>query len=186
MNETLRLIANRYTCRNFSDKPISEEDLRAIAAAGIQAPSGMNVQPWFFAVVTDPQLLADLDDTGMAQIAALPDKAVYERMQSRGGTLFYHAPCVIVIAIDTVHPTGFEKIDLGIAAENIVLAAASLGISSCHHGMTNFAFRSARGAEFVKRLKFPEGYGFGLAVLLGYDDNPNTPHEPDPGKITWI
>ena len=186
MNETLKLIADRYSCRNFSDKSIPEEDLRAIAQAAIQAPSAMNMQPCFFAVVTDGALLADLDEAGMTHIAALPDKTVYERMQSRGGRLLYNAPCAIIIALNAQPVNEYKKVDLGIAAENIVLAAASLGIASCHHGLTEFAFQGNKAAEFTKRMNFPEGYEFGLAVLLGYSDQSNAPHEPDQNKLAWI
>lgn len=186
MNETVKLISERYSCRKFSDKHIPEEEVQIIAQAAIQAPSAMNIQPWFFAVVTDEQFLADLEEAGMEYITGLPDKSLYERIQSRGGKLFYNTPCAILIAVDTACSSDFEMVDVGIAAENIVLTAASLGISSCHHGLSKFAFQGEKAEEFEKRAQFPEGYKLALAVLLGYSEQPNEPHEPNQNKVVLI
>ena len=46
MNETLNVIAKRYSCRDFKNEMPSDEILQAIAEAAIQAPSGMNRQAW--------------------------------------------------------------------------------------------------------------------------------------------
>lgn len=49
-------IAQRRTCRMFSDVPVPREVIeQAIIAAGT-APSGANHQPWHFAVVSSPEL----------------------------------------------------------------------------------------------------------------------------------
>lgn len=48
-------IKHRRTVREFSDRPVPEEIIRnAISAAGT-APSGANMQPWHFVVVSDPE-----------------------------------------------------------------------------------------------------------------------------------
>lgn len=47
-------VKRRRTVRDFSDRPVPEEVIRnAISAAGT-APSGANMQPWHFVVVSDP------------------------------------------------------------------------------------------------------------------------------------
>ena len=48
---TLETIATRRSIRKFTDKPISDDDLRKILTAAIQSPSGSNRQPWRFAVI---------------------------------------------------------------------------------------------------------------------------------------
>lgn len=186
MNETLEVIASRYTCRDFSDRVPDDTDMRAIVQAGIAAPSGMNRQSWHFAVVKNAELINEMEAAGMAQVKALPESGIYERIQGRGGKILYNAPCMIVIAIDETNSSGFERVDLGIAAENIVLAATSLGLASCHHGLSAYVFQGEKGAEFAKRLQFPAGYQFGLAVLLGYEKQPGVAHEPDQNKVSWI
>ena len=45
----------RRTIRDFSDEPIPLEVVREAVRAAGSAPSGANVQPWRFVVVTDPE-----------------------------------------------------------------------------------------------------------------------------------
>lgn len=42
--------------RRFTDEPVSDEQIRACLRAAVQAPSGGNIQPYQFLVVTDPDL----------------------------------------------------------------------------------------------------------------------------------
>jgi nitroreductase len=183
----LEAIATRYSCRAFTNKLPSDEDLELIAKAAVAAPSGMNRQLWRVIVVKNKALLADLEAEGMKNLAAFPDRSAYERIMSRGGKLFYNAPCMIVVPIAGAQPAGAEMFDCGIVAENIALAATALGIDNLICGLTAFSFAGEKGAEFKKRLDFPEGYEIGIAVLLGYAKNPGgKPHEPDLNKITWI
>ena len=46
--------------RRFSDEPVSEDDIRFCLQAAVQAPSGGNIQPYQFVVVTDPDIRAEL------------------------------------------------------------------------------------------------------------------------------
>ncbi|HEY0564800.1 MAG TPA: nitroreductase family protein [Terriglobales bacterium] len=48
-------IAERRSTPNFGNQPVLEEDLRKIVRAGLDAPSGYNLQPWRVVVVRDPQ-----------------------------------------------------------------------------------------------------------------------------------
>lgn len=182
MNETLKVIANRYSCRDYREEMPSNEMLQAIAEAAIQAPSGMNRQAWRVIVVKNNELMQDLEAEGLSYLARLEDKSTYQRIMDRGGKLFYGAPCMIVVSID---PT--SQIDCGILCQNIALAATSLGIANVICGLTGTAFASGhRSEEFSKRLGFPEGYAFGCSVLLGYANTTKAPHEPNKDKITFI
>ena len=51
MNDLLNLIQSRQSVRKYSEKHISDEDLRKILEAGRLAPSWMNVQSWKFILV---------------------------------------------------------------------------------------------------------------------------------------
>ena len=186
MNSTLQAIEERYSCRAFTDEMPSDAHLSAITQAAIQAPSGMNQQNWQVILVKNQALMADMDKEGLQAMAATDDPSAYNRMMARGGTLFYNAPCMVVIAIKKNVVPGIELIDCGILAQNIVLAATSLGLASVHFGLIAFAFAGSKGAEFKERLQIPEGYECGLAVLLGYAKDPTQPHAPNPAKITII
>ncbi|MCL2150266.1 MAG: nitroreductase [Dehalococcoidia bacterium] len=186
MNDTIKTIAERFSCRSFTDQVPEDKYLTTIAQAAIQAPSGMNRQYWQVIVVKNKKLMADLDSEGMAILSHLEDKTMYERIMKRGGKLFYNAPCMMVIVIKEASPKGAELIDCGILAQNISLAATSLGIANLHCGLVALAFVGNRANEFKERLQFPMGYEFGLGVLLGYAEKAASPHAPNPDKITYI
>lgn len=181
MNETLKLIASRYSCREFADTPLEEDALKAIAEAAVAAPSAMNRQAWRVIVVKDKALIDEMDAEAMGALAAMEDRSGYDRMMARGGKLFYNAPVMMMIPIEK----GTEM-DCGILSENICIAAASLGIQSLICGMARMCFSEAKGASFTERLGFPEGYEFGIAVLLGHEKASGTPHTPDLSKISYI
>lgn len=186
MNDTLRIIATRSSCRSFTDRMPEDTDLMAIAQAAIQAPSGMNRQHWQIILVKDRALIAEMEAEGMKTLAAMEDQSGYQRILSRGGKLFYNAPRLIVLAIKQAEPPGAELIDCGIAAENMVLAATSMGVANLHCGFLTLAFAGDKGTEFKSRLKFPEGYECGIGILLGYAATPASPHIPNQDKITVI
>jgi nitroreductase len=186
MNETLRNIAERFSCRDYSDKVPTSEQLNLIAQAAIQAPSGMNRQLWQVIVVKNRDLMSEMEAEGMKTLSSMPDQTMYQRIMERGGKLFYHAPCMIVLAIKEGYPKGAELVDCGILAQNTVLAATSLGINTVHCGFIQLAFAGEKASYFKEKLKFPEGYECGMAVLLGYANTSVSPHMPDQEKITVI
>ncbi len=49
-------IQRRRTVRHFSDRPVAIEVIRECLMAAGSAPSGANLQPWHFAVVSDPSI----------------------------------------------------------------------------------------------------------------------------------
>jgi nitroreductase len=62
-----QVIKERRATPSFDGSPISEEDLKQILQAGLEAPSGYNAQPWRFIVVRDPQQKAALQAAGFNQ-----------------------------------------------------------------------------------------------------------------------
>jgi len=52
--EFLELMQRRRTVREYADRPVPREVIEAALATAISAPSGANLQPWHFTVITDP------------------------------------------------------------------------------------------------------------------------------------
>ena len=115
--ETWDAIRSRRNVRSFADRPIAEEDLRRIAEAAWRTPSSMNQQAWTFVIVTDPERLRDL-------------ARVWRYAEHVAGA----AASVALVAPDTSDADIREtyQYDLGQATMSIMLAAADLGIGSCH------------------------------------------------------
>jgi len=183
MNETLKNIAKRYSCRDFAETPLTDAQVKALVDAALAAPSAMNLQPWHIIVVRDKALVDELDAEGMNVLATEDDKSSYEKIMLRGGKLFYNAPFLMIILADG-SKWGF--LDSGILCQNVVLAAESLGLGSCIVGMARWPLGGPRGDEFKKRLQFPDGYEFAVGVLVGAALSGKEPHEPDFGKVTYI
>ena len=182
MNETLRVIAQRYSCRAYESRLPEESKLDAIALAGVQAPSGMNRQPWKINVITDKELLDEMDVVSMRILSEAEDRSVYERFMERGGKIFYNAPCMFLILKkpDT-------DLDAGIVSQNIALAASSLGLGNVICGMASIPFADKlKGGIFKKKCGFDHDWEFGMAVLVGYAEGSEEPHQPDMSKIRFM
>lgn len=84
-NSVLKAIAERYSCRGYTEQVPTDEQLKAIADAAVMAPSAMNLQPWKIIVIKDRDILNDLESDAIEYLANLENKAMYERIMSRGG-----------------------------------------------------------------------------------------------------
>ena len=179
MNEVLKAISERFSCRDFSPEPLPKEQIETLVDAALASPSAMNLQPWHIIAVTDKALIDEMDESAMSD----KTQPYYERIMERGGRMFYNAPCVIVVAINDSERA---VLDAGIVSQNISLAAHSLGLGNCICGMLRIPLEGERGAEFAKRLCIPEGMKFGMSVLVGKINTPKKPHELDRMKVTYV
>jgi nitroreductase len=98
--------------------------------------------------------------------------------------IFYGAPTVIFISCDSSSKWG--RLDSGIAAQTIALAAHSLGLGSVILGLPDAAFTGTREEYFNKLLKFPEGYKFAVAIAIGIPTATKDAHPIEPGRIDFI
>ena len=183
MNETLNTIMSRFSCRDFADTPLTEEQVKSLAEAALAAPSGMNRQPWHVIMVTDKAFIDEFDAEGLKILGGADDKSGYERVMSRGGKLFYNAPCMVMVAAEG---PGGAAMDCGILSQNVALAAHALGLGSVICGMAGVPLSGPRGEEYKKRMKFPAGYVFGIAIMVGSVRTGKAPHELDMSKVTYI
>ena len=186
MNETLKVIETRYSCRSYADKPVEQKKIEAIAKAALEAPSALNIQPWHLIAMTDKKLIDELDTHVMSNLKKREDQTAYKRMMERGGKPYYHAPVMFLILKKT-GASQWGDIDCGIVAQNIALAATSLGLGSVIAAMCATAFvEGDRIEEFKAKFNWPDGYEFGMGVLVGYPEVAKAPHEIDKAKLTII
>ena len=183
MNNVLKTICERYSCRDFADTPLNGEQIDTLVRAALASPSGLNRQPWHVIVVTDKALIDEMDVEGMKALSEAENKNVYERILSRGGKLFYNAPCMIIA---TSSDPGGAPMDCGILSQNIALAAHSIGLGNVICGLASVPINGPSGNNLKKRLKFPENHVFGISVLVGYAKSKKEPHELDFNKVTFI
>jgi nitroreductase len=115
--ETWDAIRARRNVREYADRAIAPEDLDRILEAARRAPSSMNEQPWDFVVLED-----------RARLGRLADVWRY------GAHLAGAAAAIAFVGAASDDPEQRETIqfDMGQAAMSVMLAAADLGIGSCH------------------------------------------------------
>lgn len=188
MNDTIKSIHSRYSCRTFARESIpSDEILDVILRAALASPSASNHQTWQFVVCKNRKILDRAQEIGYNYVSGLDDKSKFDRLQKAGGKVFYDAPIVIFVT----SPVGEEKsesLNTGIALQTIALAATSMGVDSliCG-GFTRMCFSDeASSIEMSKILNFKDGYICKAAVLLGYSTQVGLPHELNFDKITMI
>lgn len=183
MNETIKNIMQRYTCRDFKDAPLTDEQVDILVKAALASPSAVNRQPWHIIMINDKKLVDELDANGMDVLKAEADNESYARMMERGGKLFYNAPNLMLVLSDG---SDWGTLDSGILCQNVVIAAESMGLGTCIVGMARIPLNGPSGDDFKKRLKFPAGYSFAIGILIGSINSGKEPHELDESKVTYI
>ena len=160
-NQVIETIMARRSVRKYKDQPVEREKLQQIVTCGINAPSGMNLQPWEVRVVDNADYI-----NGITELfkAANPKQAEDPNFKN----MFRNAPAVIFIASPA---DGSGQLDCGLLGENIILAAQSLGLGTCClGGPVGFMKNNADAAPYVERLKMPEDYQLLYAIAVGYPD----------------
>jgi len=71
IQQLVRLMRSRRSCRNYEDKPVPLETLNDLIKIGISAPSGSNVQKWSFSVLPDRDTLMTLGHHVMTYFKSL-------------------------------------------------------------------------------------------------------------------
>ena len=120
MNPTLDPIFHRRSIRVYTEKPVEPEKLDLLLKAAMAAPSAMNCKPWEFVVITDPEKLEQ-----------------FRRRLIFGNR---NAPAAILVCGNpslSVNPAArlFWVQDCSLAGENILIAAAGLGLGTVWVGV---------------------------------------------------
>jgi nitroreductase len=142
--QTWEAITSRRNVRSFADRPIPAADLDQILEAGRRSPSSQNWQPWDFILVTDRAQLREL-----------------ARVFRGAGHVAGSAATIAVIGPAADNEFHRGQLDLGQATMAMTLAAADLGVGSCHAGVADL--------ELARELLgFPEDRTWVLLISLGY------------------
>jgi nitroreductase/Pyruvate/2-oxoacid:ferredoxin oxidoreductase delta subunit len=193
--QLVRLMASRRSCRNFLDKPVAQSILEDLVKIGCTAPSATNCQLWTFTVLPTREAVMVLGKgvrgfyvnlNSMAERSWLrmfmkligkPEldryyreyyESVKEGMAEFDHTgidrLFHGAPSAIVVGCK---PGGsLPKEDAMLAAQNMLLAAHSMGLGSCLIGMAVGAMKNDR--KLQRAIGIPDEETIYAVIALGY------------------
>lgn len=170
MNETLKVLETRRSCRNFDpDKMISEEDLNAIIKAGTYAPTGMGKQSPIIIAVTNKEMRDKISKENAKKIGTDSDP-------------FYGAPVILIVLANKESRT--YQYDGSLVMGNLLNAAESLGLGSIWIHRAKEEFESDFGKKILADLGIEGDYeGIGHCAL-GYAAEPAK--APAPRKENYV
>lgn len=181
-NFILDTIAKRQSFRAFDGNPIPQEILESIVQAGLQAPSGMNKQPWHITVIQDPALLDEIYQA-MRQTPG-PGGRIMDLPKEQ---MMRNAPVLVLVSSEDAQAVGADAgLEAGLVSENMLIAAASYGImGGWHHMIVKDFFQNAPGAALRDKL-IPSGYTVQSAIFYGYPSGEKAPRSLREGTVTWL
>lgn len=181
--DILEVMRRRRSIRKYQDRQISREALERIVEAGLYAPNAGGGQRARIVAVHNRELAEKIGRLNLAR---------FDRSRLAGGYVssdqpsniddptikngFYGAPtvCVIFGAKNFLYSVP----DAFCCAENMVLAAAELGIASCIIARGEETFDSEAGKELLQKWGIPETDTARCFVILGYCDGDYPPIKP--------
>jgi nitroreductase len=173
MNEVLRTISSRRSIRQFTAEKLKQEDIDAIVEAGLSAPCANNSQSWHFTVIQNAAMVAKVNTWVLNEIDLSGNTNLQEMVKRGGGTIFRSAPTVIIIATEAADRFGI--VNGAAAAENMLIAAESLGLGSCWIGMVAILGASKNLDSYRRELQLPAGYSPQIGITLGHKASGSPP-----------
>ena len=171
MNETLKVLETRRSCRNFKPDMIKKEELDAILRAGTYAATGMGRQSPIIIAVTDKATRDAISDANR-KVAGMPE----------GTDPFYGAPVILIVLANKAVVT--HVYDGSLVMGNLMNAAASLGVDSIWIHRAKEEFEADFGRDLLKMLGIEGDYeGIGHCAL-GYAAAPL--QAPAPRKEGYV
>jgi nitroreductase len=151
MSETghavLDAIRSRRSIRHYSEDPVSDDDVKAILEAGRWAPSGLNNQPWRFAVVRDPECKNTISEL------------------TRYREIIHNAPVIVAVFLD--NDAGYDRVkdcqSIGACLQNMWLATHTLGLGGVWLG--EILKNKERVGEI---LEAPKSYELMAVLAIGH------------------
>ncbi len=193
----VRLMASRRSCRCFSEKPVNRSILEDLVKIGITAPSGTNSQTWTFTILPTRQAVMSLAGQVagyFGRLNATAEKTLLrlflkligkgeldayfrgyyqkisdalEEWQTAGkDRLFHGATAAIVVGSRPGASCPAE--DALLATQNILLAAHSMGLSSCLIGFAVAAMK--KDPSIQRHLGIPPEEAVHAVIALGYSE----------------
>jgi nitroreductase len=196
MNEVLNTIYARRAVRKYKNKTVNRKIIDQIIDAGRMAPTAMNIQPWKFYVLTERSDINEFSKairlgavkgifkSGIKQIVKtiitafhFPKGADFTKEEDM---IFHGAP--VVIFITSPKDNEFAALDIGMCAQNMMLAAKGMGLDTCPIGMAKYV----EYTQVYKRLNIPANEHVNLAIILGYGAEQPELHERIKTNATYI
>ncbi len=189
MNPVLQTIRMRRSVRAYEPRPVPRNLITAVIQAAIEAPSGMNTQPWRFVVVEDQafhqRLAAAAVPNSRKYLEPMRDvdparfEAIMRRYDELEDPVYYSAPAIIFV----IGSGTYACDSCPLACQNLMLAAQSLGLGTCWVKLGSLV---TDHPEIVRGLELKEGERIFGPILLGFPkEQPQAPPRRA-ALVKWI
>jgi len=159
--DAIEVLKTRRSVRAYRRAPVPRKIIEDVVDCGRLAASAINIQPWEFVVVTDPELRRRIAET------------------TDHGKFIADAPvCVVVLCTDTE----YYLEDGSAATENILLAACAHGLGSCWVA----GDKKPYAADICQLVGAPQSYKLVSLIPLGYPaESPEKAKRPLSDVLHW-
>lgn len=153
MNETLKTLKERRSCRKYLEKQVEADALDLILEAGTYAPTGMNRQAPVIVAVQTKEVRDQIAKMNAAVMGVDSDP-------------FYGAPTVLMVLADPAVRTYLH--DGALVMGNLMNAAHAVGVDSCYIFRAKEVFATDEGKALLRQWGIPDHFvGIGNCIL-GY------------------
>jgi nitroreductase len=196
MNTVFENIYLRRSVRAYKPNDVPDDIVRELIKAGTYAPYSpypTRDQPRRFVVIKNREMIDRLSErakklwldagTSSGPESKLPENLM-KALKMPEFNIFYKAPVLILMfAMLDTHTS--HEYDCAAAAENMLIAARSLGIGSCWIG---FGMPLGSNQNTLAELDVPEGYRLMVPLIFGYPvKDSETPPPRDADVIfKWV
>ena len=164
-NPVIENIMARRSVRAYKEQAVPRELMEQVVECGINAPNAMNAQQWEVRVVESKAWIDKATEAYKQSVKGTPAEKMVAEPSFKN--MFRNAPAVIFIGHK---PSKYTAVDCGLMAENMMLAAQSLGLGTVCMASPVMFLTQAAGAEFLSSLSFSEGYEPLICIGIGYAD----------------
>ncbi len=170
MKDMMEIIKARKSIRAYQDKALPKDVVKAILEAAKYAPTARNAQELEYKVITGKTLIGKLSE-GIAaamQQGGMPLKGP----PGARPDFFYSAPLLLLVT--GPKDNYWAAADAGLAAQNVMLYATSIGLGSCFIGMAKLI---EKDKGLCKTLHIADNMAIVAAVICGYPAEDPAPKE---------
>jgi nitroreductase len=194
--EVLKNIFERRSVKKYKDIPVDKEIIEKIVDAGRMAPSAHNIQPWKFYILTKRDtirlfskeiakvVMAALIKEGPMGVIKIAAAALYNLhlgdLSKGPDPVFYNAP--VVVFLTAPGDNEWAIYDVNMCAQNMMLAAKSLGLDSCPLGIGKYVEHT----KIFYKLQIPFPDRVLLALIFGYGDESPKAHKRIRDNVFYI
>ncbi len=213
--DTEKVILSRRSVRQFKKEQVPEFMVKRILEAGRFAPSAGNFQPWKFIVLRDPEVINGITESVVSSCRMFSAMTDYRRegngwlrplvkvitrfrcndlhpmpftaipLVAEGKLGLWHGAPTVIIILKDVRGVSSPDLDCGIAGQNMVLAAHSMGLGTCWVGFAKLALDM--NPIWKRRLGISYPYRFANSLAVGWPKgNPDGMVTRQTRAIDWF